>query len=273
MCNFSSIVAGNGTINLLVDGEIYVVGTDHPSYQNIRNSLDEPEKVLNLLDIRKSLESYMGADTKITEDGRIFFRGVEQSGDMVDRIIEQLRKGYDVTPTVLFFENCLANPKPESVEMLYKFLRAEGFPLTDDGCFLGYKYVQKKADGHLYDQYSGIYCNDPGKLVEMPRDEVAFAPEQPCSAGLHVGNFNYVRGQQHVVLVKVNPKDAVSVPNDNNFGKLRCCRYWVVEKYDMNKGPLEDPIYGVADAATNLSESTYKRSGGSFDNATADHWQ
>jgi len=34
-----------------------------------------------------------------------------------------------------------------------------------------------------------------------------------------------------VMIVKVHPRDVVSVPTDYNFAKARCCRYEVVDEY------------------------------------------
>ena len=43
-----------------------------------------------------------------------------------------------------------------------------------------------------------------------------------------------------IVIVKINPKDVVSVPNDCNCEKLRTCRYEVVGEY---QGELLKPLY------------------------------
>jgi hypothetical protein len=47
----------------------------------------------------------------------------------------------------------------------------------------------------------------------------------------------YHRSDDVVVIVKVNPRDAVSVPIDHSAQKLRVCRYEVVGVYDR---PLDD---------------------------------
>lgn len=71
-----------------------------------------------------------------------------------------------------------------------------------------------------------------GAVVEMPRDKVDDRGHVECSVGLHVGTYGYAStfysgsGSQ-LLLVKVDPKDVVSVP-DYDFTKLRACRYTVV---------------------------------------------
>ena len=43
-----------------------------------------------------------------------------------------------------------------------------------------------------------------------------------------------------IVIVKINPKDAVSVPSDSSYEKLRTCKYEVVGQYE---GQLLKPLY------------------------------
>ena len=73
--------------------------------------------------------------------------------------------------------------------------------------------------------------NYVGAVVEMPRDSVDANGKVECSVGLHVGTFKYAYdfGGRHrpLMLVKVDPRDVVSVP-DYDFSKLRSCRYTVI---------------------------------------------
>ena len=67
-----------------------------------------------------------------------------------------------------------------------------------------------------------------------------------CYAGLHVGALDYVASygspdaEDNIIIVKVNPRDAVSVPTDSSHQKLRTCRYEVVCLYE---GELKRPVY------------------------------
>jgi hypothetical protein len=67
-----------------------------------------------------------------------------------------------------------------------------------------------------------------------------------CSDGLHAGALNYVASYgsvesgDRIVIVKINPKDVVSVPSDCNCEKLRTCEYLVVGEY---QGELSKPLY------------------------------
>jgi len=85
--------------------------------------------------------------------------------------------------------------------------------------------------------------NSIGATPEMPRNLVDDNPRNDCSDGYHVGTIDYVNGfnkdQGHVIIVKVNPRDAVSVPNYDTT-KLRVCKYEVIEEYtgDLDKSPV-----------------------------------
>lgn len=127
----------------------------------------------------------------------------------------------------------------------------KSFTITSDGCFLGYKGVTKNADGDLVSVNSGnarvldngeitVYRNSqiPNKIgttVFMPRREVTNDPQVGCSQGLHVGTANYARGWGSggaLLLVKVNPRDVVSVPVECDAQKLRTASYTILDKVE-----------------------------------------
>jgi hypothetical protein len=72
--------------------------------------------------------------------------------------------------------------------------------------------------------------NSPGKIVEMERNAVDDNRDRTCSAGLHFCSQSYLThfGGEKIVIVKINPKDVVSIPSDYNDAKGRACRYEVV---------------------------------------------
>lgn len=86
------------------------------------------------------------------------------------------------------------------------------------------------------DIHSGTFDNSPGKIVEMPREEVDSDVNQTCSRGLHacadsyLGEFYAKSSGYKVIVVKINPKDVCAVPADYNFSKMRTCRYEVLSE-------------------------------------------
>jgi hypothetical protein len=55
-----------------------------------------------------------------------------------------------------------------------------------------------------------------------------------------VAGYGSLESGDRIVIVKINPKDVVSVPSDCNYEKLRTCRYEVVGEYE---GELLKPLY------------------------------
>jgi hypothetical protein len=77
-----------------------------------------------------------------------------------------------------------------------------------------------------------------------------------CSNGLHVGALDYVVGYGHfkkgeplpeggnrLLLVKVNPKDVVSVPKYDGHTKMRVCEYTVVSEINDVVKELDKVVY------------------------------
>jgi hypothetical protein len=136
----------------------------------------------------------------------------------------------------------MENPSMQSQKELYDFLEHENLAVTSDGYFLAYKAVRSD----FKDKYRGVFDNSVGKVCEMTRSKVDDDRGRGCSNGLHAGALNYVAGYgslengDRIVIVKINPKDVVSVPSDCNYEKLRTCRYEVVAEY---AGELLKPLY------------------------------
>jgi hypothetical protein len=106
-------------------------------------------------------------------------------------------------------------------------------PITPDGHFLAYKKV--KVD--YKDCYSGTMDNSVGQVVEMERNRVDDDKDRTCSTGLHFCSREYLNhfGGERVVIVKINPRDVVSIPADYNNTKGRACRYEVIDEIDKEK--------------------------------------
>jgi hypothetical protein len=136
----------------------------------------------------------------------------------------------------------MENPSMQSQKELYDFLEHEHLPITEDGFFLAYKAVRSD----FKDKYRGVFDNRVGQVCQMQRAKVDDDRGRGCSNGLHAGALNYVAGYgsleagDRIVIVKINPKDVVSVPSDCNYEKLRTCRYEVVGEYE---GELLKPLY------------------------------
>lgn len=233
------VIGQNETINLFLNGKTFVVGRDHMNYGAIVDALNELEgadlecEIEALLNIAQSVENY--TDGRITiKDNVIFFNGKELHNTMATRLQAILSKGLPWKNMVKFLDNLMDNPSARAVNELYDFLSNKGLPITEDGCFLAYKAVDKD----FFDKYSHTIENKVGTVVNITRNEVDDNRDHECSYGLHVGALDYVRSYglkcagDNFIIVKVNPRDVVSVPRDCNAQKCRVCEYRIIDTFD-----------------------------------------
>jgi len=244
------IVSGNGTMTIVVDNQSYTIGYDHPNYLAIKECVNnnDAENIVTLMDIPASIEDY--AEGKVTVvNGVLRYEGEEIHNTLTERIMSMMRDGFSFEPMVKFLANVLENHSNRAVQELYTFLENKNLPITEDGCFLAYKAVT-----HDYkDKWTKQIDNSIGETVGMQRRKVNDDCGIGCADGLHCGAIEYVegysncRGDEHddkIVIVKVNPKDVVSVPTDSQCQKVRTCEYQVIADYE---GPLNNLVHKSED--------------------------
>lgn len=208
------------------------IENDNPLWDQCKEliKLKDFDKIIELCDKKTEILTYMGGKISIIDDC-IYINNKPIHNKIVDRIIQFKNEGYDYEPLIRFMENELLNPNKESVKDLYDFIEHGNMPITSDGCFLAYKVV----DHDYYDIHSHTFCNKVGYVCFMNREDVDNDRNNTCSTGLHVCTFDYIKSfmqhNSHIMIVKVNPKDVVSVPIDYNHAKMRCCRYKVIDEH------------------------------------------
>jgi hypothetical protein len=235
-----------GNLTLILNNKSYQVLPDHINYRMILEQLPTAteEELLEIVDIQKAVASFSDGLVEIKE-GKVMYDGEEVHGSISKRILEFMSKGLPFQPLVNFLNNLMENPSMQSQQELYDFLEHEYLPITEDGYFLAYKAVRND----FKDKYRGTFDNSVGKVVEMRRAKVDDNRSRGCSDGLHAGALNYVASYgsvdagDRIVIVKINPRDVVSVPTDCNCEKLRTCRYEVVGEY---QGELLKPLYDAS---------------------------
>jgi|ERR1035437_2616260 hypothetical protein len=163
------------------------------------------------------------------QDGVLQIEGEDMPAELSARIMGYKEENLPITSLLAFWANLKQNPSFNSRAMLFKFLENKGHSITEDGHFCGYRGVTED----LKDRHTGKFDNSPGSVCIVPRESVDDNPDNTCSTGLHVGGYEYAkdfaRGGK-LVLVKVNPKDVVAVPNDYNGQKMRVCRFEVLKE-------------------------------------------
>jgi len=245
-----TVYEGKPHVTLFHEGEVLVAGHDHPNISNIVTGvLEGDEDVANLFDVQRALDVAFNkvSDRVSVRDGIVYFDGDPVNSALTDQIVATMEQGDEdgFTALVNFFENLAANPEEHSREQLYSFVEKNSISIDKDGYLIMMKGVNAYAgvDGIEYTsisrgtatvdgvQHTGNIPNKIGSIVEMPRSEVAHDPRTACHTGLHVGAENYARSfaQGAVIIVRVNPRDVVSVPSDSAHQKMRVCRYVVLD--------------------------------------------
>ena len=233
----------DGNLTLVLNNRTYQVLPDHINYKMILEALPKAtaDELLNIVDVEKAVATFSDGLVEI-KNGQVLYENEVVHGSISKRILEFMSKGLPFQPLVNFLNNLMENPSMQSQKELYDFLEHENLAITSDGHFLAYKAVRSD----FKDKYRGTFDNSIGNVVTMQRAKVDDDRARGCSDGLHAGALNYVAGYgsvengDRIVIVKINPRDVVSVPSDCNCEKLRTCRYEVVAEYE---GELIKPLY------------------------------
>ena len=251
------VIKNSGAVTMYINGESVTAATDHPNYNLIVDSLKTGrfDRLDSLVNIAKAVTSYVAksSDRIKIKDGVISVDGYELHNTLTVRILKMMNEGYQFSHMLRFLENLMQNPSRRAVNELYTFLENYGLPITEDGCFLAYKAVKND----YFDIWTGrTHQNFVGSTQSMPRNMVDEDWGRDCSQGLHCGALDYVVSYGHfvkgqivpnagnrLVIVKVNPKDVVSVPNYEKFTKMRVCSYVVVDEIKDVVKELDKVLY------------------------------
>jgi len=253
---------GQQSITVVVPGHGPLTRTSSQSNfdEIVKRAMAGDESVVELFDTAKAVaERFKDLSDRVSvSNGRLYFDRDEVNHALAKHVLRLLEAGEDFKPWVLFMEKLEQNPQQESKDMLFDFVQAGDLTLTPTGDLVAYKGVQE-IDGVFHSLNKGVAYVDPqngddmvrvegtipykiGTVVEMPRSEVMFDPNNACAAGLHVAVWSFAvsYGRSGKILeVHVHPRDVVSVPNDARGEKVRVSRLYVAGTKDK---PYSAPI-------------------------------
>jgi hypothetical protein len=265
------------SITCIWDGKPYSVRNDNANFALLRQALFDAdyEKVGQYLDIKKSVEDFVDGEVEV-KDEEVYYHGNRVHGVVVDKLLEMLRSGLkDSAPFTNYIKRLMLNPSSNSVEELFTFLGYKQLPITPEGKVLGYKGVQNDfysstgnadtivLEGTTNERHQ--IFNGVGETIEVQRRCVDDNRNNHCSHGLHIGSYDYAEGwagsEGKLLLVEFDPEDAVSVPNDCSYQKLRVSKYKVVAdisdtRKELNKAVYNynQPIYGSSEEDDSCNE-------------------
>jgi len=260
--SFPYIVQGSN-ITVVIGTTPHTVSKNHITYNKLLAAIKagEWETVQDIIEPKQVVLNFGQGNVSIEGD-KIFWKGRVMHNALTKRMVAMIQEDFPVEPLIAFMENLMENPSKRAVNELYGFLEKNTLPITSDGCFLAYKKVRQD----YFDVHSGTVLNKPaayltdedtaaleeaaGKnnevtvtvedgvtVVSMERNLVDDDQKRTCSTGLHFCSQDYLNnfGGERIVILKINPRDVVSIPNDYNDSKGRCARYEIVDEIDKDK--------------------------------------
>lgn len=246
------IVAGDSLV-VVIDGKNYTINKASSHYIRVKDSVvtQDWDKALEYLEQATALKGEIWWND---QEGCVYYGTEPMHHSLADRLPRMLDEGFDTTPMLAFLKNLFKNPAPHAIEELYEFMEKNALPITEDGCFLAYKKVREDYT----DVHTGTFSNAIGQVLEMDREMCDPIRTNHCSTGFHFCGLSYLTcfGGERVVVVKINPTDVTSIPNDYDFAKGRCCKYVVVDEYTGTDVPRLD-IFSSSVAPAEFEEQEF----------------
>ena len=234
-------------ITFVIDNERFVIHVTDERYHSIKKELENNNKdgILSLIESKKKMEAEIKDQiSKLSDnneeeikieiiDKKILCNGAVFNGAQVDAFLSYMKDNNieKIRMFKRFLYNLTLNPDVRAQKELYNFVIRNNLAITPMGTILLYKWV----DGNLRDCHTHTFDNSPGRTVWMNRTQVDDNKDSHCSRGLHLCSFGYMKFGSRLLLTEMHPRDAVSVPTDYNFTKMRCCEYKVlleITEYD-----------------------------------------
>ena len=248
---FPYLIQGSNIV-VVIGNKSHTVSKTHITYNKVLEAIKagDWDSLPDIIEPKKVVLNFGQGNVSIQGE-TLFWKGKELHTGLSVRMIQMLQDGFPVEPMVNFMENLYQNPSHRAVTELYGFLEKNNLPITPDGHFLAYKKVRD----NFLDVHSGTMDNSVGQVVEMERHEVNDNKDQTCSTGLHFCGMSYLNsfGGDRTVIVKVNPRDVVSIPSDYNEAKGRACRYEVIGELGVEAGDaFTAPVQSNANGTTTV---------------------
>jgi hypothetical protein len=229
--SYPYLIQGSNIV-VVIGNKSHTISKTHITYQKVLDAIktSDWDSLPDIIEPKKVVLNYGQGNVSIQGE-TLYWKGKELNTGLSVRMIQMLQEGFPIEPMVNFMENLYQNPSKRAVTELYGFLEKCNLPITPDGHFLAYKKV--RAD--YTDVHSGTMDNSVGQIVEMERHDVDDNKDNTCSTGLHFCSQSYLNsfGGERTVIVKINPRDVVSIPSDYNDAKGRACRYEVIGEMEV----------------------------------------
>ena len=228
-------------ISVVVDGRPFQLLGSHPTFKRMARALKGKrwDRVPALVNAAQSISNRSHGNVEV-RGGEVFYKGSKIDSSLTKRMVRFIEHGKPVANLLRFMDNLFKNPDQDTIRELYDFLERYALPITDDGCFVAYKRVDKD----YMDMHTNSVDNHVGQVVFMPRKAVDTDRTTPCSSGYHFCSREYLHNfpGEHLMAIKINPADVGAVP-ESNIGKGRTWRYEVISEVPNEDYETEDAAY------------------------------
>lgn len=258
--NKNGLIVSDNSVTVIRNGKPQTIRDGHPGYQGLRadlakNRFDRIDSYFNMKSIVQSISTNL-----LIKGDQVIYRGENLANVLSDKLLSVLKTDFGRSSYYIkYLENLLKNSSYLSVRELYDFLTFKELPIDEDGYVIAYKGVRDDGysvmgnrstvvlQGHV--DSSGHILNEVGTTIEVERRCVDDNRRNSCSHGLHLGSYAYASGWgQKLLLVRFNPADAVSVPEDCECQKLRVCKYEILEDLsETGKKEIKKSTYTKSD--------------------------
>lgn len=246
------------SVTIVVDNEPITIRSGQPRFGDVYAlaKTGDWESALEIMtaDVAKEIDQSLNGNISI-QNGEVCYKGKPVHDVISQKIVSMVEQGNkDYEPWVKFVDKLFQNPHDKSREGLFDFLCYKELPLTEDGDVVAWKGVRSddwSVSGNTSTlvlqgevDSDGRIKNSIGDTIEVDRADVDSERSNHCSYGLHVGSWDYASSFGHKIkMVSFDPRDAVSVPTDCNFQKLRVCKYKVLADYEKEED-ISDAVLG-----------------------------
>lgn len=183
---------------------------------------------MNLADAEQAATKWLNINPRVRLRNQLVeLDGIPFNEAVSKKVIAMIAEGNSPHALINFLIKVRKNPSAVAQNELLLFCVANNFMIHSDGDIVAYKSVRS----NYMDIHSGTVRNRVGDSPRMERNQVDDRRDVTCSYGLHFASYQYASTWTtwgHLMLIKVNPADVVSIPGDYNNQKGRCAGYTVI---------------------------------------------
>ncbi len=225
----NSYIIGPNYISFFYNNTPYSVTVDNPRFEQVKQSLINGFAYAAYEILTRANRAFTYDGLTINSNG-VFYQGERLNGAVVDRIVELFKADKPVDRLANFLRRLMNNPSKFIYNNLYTYLEKYKLPIDEDGFVYAIKAVKHDLKSKWTDkvQYHvwGTYSEPRAILTAKDNDSY-------CGKGLWFGwtdfVFNYGNGNDHVVVVKVDPANIIATPNLSGYQKIAACSLFIAK--------------------------------------------